>query len=107
MSKKIALSILFVLGLALALVVPAAARPPLCTCPLCATGNTTCSLADGSITTCGPYFGSHCTGPNLAPSVPAMMTLTAPAAPSCTVGSPVLAAGPGAALSGGEGAVQR
>ncbi|HZF11736.1 MAG TPA: hypothetical protein VFE33_23365 [Thermoanaerobaculia bacterium] len=91
MSKKIALSVLFSLCLSLALVVPAAARPPLCTCPLCAVGNASCSLPDGSITTCGPYFGSHCTGPNLAPSVPAMATLAALTAPSCTAGSPVFA----------------
>lgn len=92
MSKKIALSVLFTLCLTLALVVPAVARPPLCTCPLCATGNTTCSLADGSLTTCGTYFGAHCTGPNLAPSGSAMAIVAAPAAPSCTAGSPVLAA---------------
>jgi hypothetical protein len=79
MSKKIAL---FALGLALALVVPATARPPLCTCPLCAVGNTTCSLPDGSLTTCGVYFGSHCTGPNLAPGrrggAPAMQEAAPP-----------------------------
>jgi hypothetical protein len=80
MTKKIALSILFALGLALTLAGPAAARPPLCTCPFCAVGNASCSLPDGSITTCGPYFGSHCTGPNLAPRSSA-----APAPQTCAV----------------------
>jgi hypothetical protein len=67
MSKKIALSVLIVLVFALVGVAPATAKPPLCNCPFCATGNASCTLPDGSLTTCGPYFGSHCTGPNLAP----------------------------------------
>ena len=84
MSKKIAL---FALGLALALVVPATAALPPCTCPLCASGVTLCSLPNGSITTCGAYFGSHCTGPNLAPR--AAIT---PAPRTCTAETPALAA---------------
>jgi len=80
MTKKIALSILFALGLALTLVVPATAALPPCTCPLCASGVTLCSLPNGSITTCGAYFGSHCTGPNLAPRSSA-----APAPQTCAV----------------------
>jgi hypothetical protein len=87
MSKKIALSILFALGLALTLAGAAAARPPLCTCPFCAVGNASCSLPDGSITTCGPYFGSHCTGPNLAPR-----STAAPAPLTCPAETPALAA---------------
>jgi hypothetical protein len=86
MNKKIVLSILFALGLALTLAGSAAARPPLCTCPFCAVGNASCSLPDGSTTTCGPYFGSHCTGPNLAPR---STTVAAPL--TCAVEAPNLA----------------
>jgi hypothetical protein len=78
MSKKIVLSVLIALSFALVWVAPAVAKPPLCSCPFCATGNASCTLPDGSLTTCGPYFGSHCTGPGLAPR-----TAVTPAPQTC------------------------
>jgi hypothetical protein len=51
--------------LAPALAVPTAALPPACSCPYCAANGTSkCTLPNGSVTTCGTYFGAHCTGPS-------------------------------------------
>jgi hypothetical protein len=68
MIKK-ALLALFLLALA----IPAFALPPQCSCPYCAGhGTSNCTIVPGNtVTYCGTYFGSHCTGPNLlAPNVP-------------------------------------
>jgi hypothetical protein len=59
--------LLLVAALVLTLAAPLLSRPPLCNCPFCASNNNPCSYDSPSgvvITTCGAYFGSHCTGPN-------------------------------------------
>jgi hypothetical protein len=59
--------LLLVIALVLTLAAPLLSRPPLCSCPFCASNNGPCSYDSPGgvvITTCGTYFGSHCTGPN-------------------------------------------
>ena len=59
--------LLLTIALVLTLAAPLLSLPPLCSCPYCASTNGPCSLKQGTgyvVTNCGPYFGSHCTGPN-------------------------------------------
>jgi len=63
MLKK-ALLALFLLALA----IPAFALPPQCNCPYCAGhGTSNCTIVPGNtVTSCGTYYGTYCTGPGLA-----------------------------------------
>ncbi|MBW8877612.1 MAG: hypothetical protein JF614_21815 [Acidobacteria bacterium] len=51
----------------LAAAAPVIARPPLCSCPFCASTNAPCSYNPGTgfvTLSCGTYFGTYCTHPN-------------------------------------------
>ncbi|HSS47333.1 MAG TPA: hypothetical protein VLX28_00170 [Thermoanaerobaculia bacterium] len=65
--KRLTLLLTALLLVVLATAAPVLSRPPLCNCPFCASNNGPCSYDSPGgvvITTCGVYFGSHCTGPN-------------------------------------------
>jgi hypothetical protein len=86
MIKK-ALLALFLLALA----IPALALPPQCSCPYCAGhGTSSCTIVpSNTVTSCGTYYGTYCTGPDLAPqaAVPSkeqfLASLGSPAGNSC------------------------
>jgi hypothetical protein len=65
--KRLTLLLAALLLVVLATAAPVLSLPPLCSCPFCASNNGPCSYNPGTgyvITSCGTYFGSHCTGPN-------------------------------------------
>ena len=76
----------------LAVAIPALALPPQCSCPYCAGhGTSNCTIVPGNtVTSCGTYYGTYCTGPGLAPKAAApskeqfLASLGAPAVPSKT-----------------------
>ena len=66
MARKIVFAVVLLSVLCLA--IPVGALPPQCSCGYCTLhGSLNCTIVPGNtVVGCGTYYGTYCTGPNLA-----------------------------------------